>query len=123
MSGIETTELRVQRLLTASFIKADSVEVTITRNSVVSDGEGGYTRQAVTLAVQTMRLLPLSDGADQRLTADGQMVAPKYMLMGDHDADLERWDTFSLDSDRYEVVFVNENRQYQVKGEVVYRGQ
>jgi hypothetical protein len=45
------------------------------------------------------------------------------MLMGRHDADMQRWDTFTAeDGTRYEVVFVNANRQYEVKGEVAYRG-
>jgi hypothetical protein len=74
------------------------------------------------LPAQTMRLIPAQDGAQERFTADGKAVRPTYMLQGRYDADMERWDTFVHAGHRYEVVFVNENRQYQVKGEVVYHG-
>jgi hypothetical protein len=33
---------------------------------------------------------------------------------------MERWDTFTMAGVRYQVVFINENRTYEVKGEVVY---
>lgn len=120
--GIEAAELAAQRLLTKAFIQADYLLVPLTRHVMMPDGAGGTEDVEVVLPEQTMRLLPLGDGAEERLTADGRAVRPSYMLQGMHDADMERWDTFTLDGHRYEVVFVNENRQYQVKGEVYYRG-
>jgi hypothetical protein len=124
MAGIEAAELRAQRMITHSFILADANLITLYRSSTTSDGAGGTVHNPPTpLPPQTMRLIPLSDGADERLTADGKMVRPTYMLQGDYNADLQRGDTFTTEQGRYEVVFVNENRQYQVKGEVVYRGQ
>ena len=122
--GIQEAELRVQRIMTDKFIQADSVEVTLYRSARSADGAGGYTDASpAPLPPQVMRLIPLRDGAEEQLTADGQKVRPTYMLMGRHDADMQRWDTFTTeDGTRYEVVFVNANRQYQVKGEVAYRG-
>jgi hypothetical protein len=69
-----------------------------------------------------MRLIPSQDGSKPRQTLNGEMVTPSYMLMGAHDADMERWDEFQIDEAWYQVVFINQNRQYEVKGEVVYRG-
>lgn len=121
--AIAAAELRAQRVLTAAFIKADALQVTLSRAIRASDGAGGVIDAGVVdLPPQTMRLLPLGDGADERMTADGVMVRPTYMLQGNYDADMERGDTFVLPDGRYEIVFVNENRQYQVKGEAVYRG-
>lgn len=122
--GIEATELRVQRILTRSFIKADRQEVVLYRASVASDGAGGTVKGTpAPLPPQVMRVLPLADGGDERFMADGQRVRPTYMLMGEHDADVERFDTLTLAEGRFEVVFVNANRQYEVKAEVAYRGQ
>jgi hypothetical protein len=121
--GISPTELALQRRLTRRFIEADSLTVVLMRSVPVSDGEGGTVRGVPTaLPAQVMRLIPLQDGADEQLTADGLQVSPSYMLMGVWDADMDRWDQFTVDGKRYEVVSVNQNLQYETKGEVAYRG-
>lgn len=127
MTGIRGSELALQRRLTKAFIEADAQEVVLLRSAVAADGEGGEVRGVPTpLAPQTMRIIPLQDGASAgnttRLTADGEAVRPSYMLMGTYDADMQRHDTYSTADGRYEVVFVNANRQYEVKGEVAYLG-
>lgn len=121
--GISPMELAVQRKITNYFIRADGEDFVLERPAFVSDGAGGHTRgPSAPLPPQLMRLVPLQDGATAQLTADGEMVEPSYMLVGLHDADMERWDTFTTDTGRYEVVSVNLNRQYECKGEVVFRG-
>jgi hypothetical protein len=119
---IATGELEVQRALTASFIAADSLSVALQRNTKVATPAGGYKTIATTLSAQTVRLIPLGDGATERLTADGKQVQPQYMLQGIWTADFARGDTFTLSGRRYEVVFINQNTQYQVKAEVYYLG-
>jgi hypothetical protein len=121
---IAAAELAVQRMLTAEFIAADFIVLALERSARVSDGKGGYRVQRSTLAPQTFRLIPQGDtgGAVERLTADGKAVRPQYVLMGAHTVDLARGDLFAIGDRRYEVVFINENRQYEVKGEVAYLG-
>lgn len=120
---ISATELKVQRDITLAFIDADSLEVTLLRSLRTANGSGGYKRGApVERPVQTMRLIPSQDGTIERMTADGVSVEPHYILMGRWDADLLRWDRFINDGVTYEVVFVNQNKQYEVKGEVVRLG-
>jgi hypothetical protein len=122
--GIADVELRAQRANTVAFIKADSFTVVLERSVWASDGAGGTVKgDPAPLPAQVMRLIPLRDvGSVQRTTADGQAVEPTYALLGSYDADMERWDTFLLDDVEYEVVFVNQSRQYETKGEVFYRG-
>lgn len=120
---ISPVELAVQKELTKAFVEADVIVVTLTRSEWVSDGAGGSVRtDPVALAPQRMRLIPLGDGAQERFNSNGEEVRPSYKLLGKHDADMERWDEIILSGVRYEVVWVNENRQYEVKGEVAYRG-
>jgi hypothetical protein len=116
-------ELSIQRRLTRVFIAADSVSISLHRNEKVPDGKGGYRTVKTDLPLQVFRLIPSGDGATERLTADGKQVTPSYMLMGEWTCDLARGDTFERDGRRYEVVFINENRQYEIKGEVAYLGE
>jgi hypothetical protein len=121
---IAAGELEIQRDLTRSFIAADSLSLALTRTPKVSDGAGGLKNGTpATLTAQTLRLNPLQDAVQSRTTADGKQVLPQYMLMGEYNADLDRGDTFTVDGRRYEVVFVLQNKQYQVKAEVYYRGE
>jgi hypothetical protein len=121
--GIHPIELAVQRKLTAAFIAADSLTLTLLRATQTADGEGGVvTGDPAPLAPQTMRLIPMRDGAEGRFTADGKMVVPEYMLMGTHAANMERGDEFYLEGKRYELLFVQQNKQYEKKAEVAYRG-
>jgi hypothetical protein len=122
--GIATGELALQRRLTRYFIAADSLDVVLMRSSYTDDGEGGSVRGvAAARTVQTMRLIPLQDGAAEQLTSNGTQVSPTYMLLGVYDADMERWDRFTVDGREYEVVSINQNRQYETKGEVAYLGE
>lgn len=120
--GIATGELLVHRANTVAFIAADSFTCTLNRRTRVPDGAGGHTFTATPLAPQIMRLIPLGDGAPERMTEDGKSVRPTYMLMGAYGCDMQREDTFAKDGRQYRIVFINDNRQYEVKGEVVYVG-
>lgn len=121
---IPGAELKMQRVLTAQFIEADALEIQLMRSVRTPNGSGGYrTSDPVPVGgLQRMRLIPLGDGATERYDANGKQVFPLYMLMGSHDADMQRWDTFELNGTRYQVVFINQNNQYETKGEVAYLG-
>jgi hypothetical protein len=121
---IPAAELAAQRRLTASFIEADPLEVQLMRSVRTPNGSGGYITEdpAPFGGLQRMRLIPLQDGQTERYDANGKQVFPLYMLMGSHDADMQRWDVFELNGERYQIVFINQNTQYEKKGEVAYLG-
>lgn len=121
---IAPAELAAQRQLTEWFIRADERQLSLIRSGKVPNGAGGYKTVETTLPPQGFRLIPLQDstGESSRTTADGKQVTPSYMLQGRHDADLQRFDRFVIEGRKYEVFFILENRQYQVKGEVAYLG-
>lgn len=122
-SNDTSAEIAAQRRITRAFIAADEDQVVLRRSIRTPDGAGGYeTSPPVPLPSQGMRLIPLQSGATERVTLDGVLVAPVYALLGDWFADMERWDLFTMNGRRYQVVFINENRSYEVKGEVTYLG-
>lgn len=119
---IRTAERDAQRRLTRAFIAADPVDVELTRRVRSDDGAGGVEVGAgVLLGPQRFRLIPQEDGATARTTAEGETATPEYILMGDVDVDVERWDEFELDGRRYQVLYID-NRQYEIKAEVIYLG-
>lgn len=119
---LRSAELAVQRRNTRAFIAADAVEVELSRATRTPDGAGGFeTGTPTLLAPQRFRLLPQEDGATARTTAEGETATPEYILMGDADVDVARWDTFTLAGRRYQVLYID-NRQYEIKAEVIYLG-
>lgn len=119
---ISPVELSVQRQLTQAFIEADAVEIQLMRAARTANGAGGYRTgdpQPVG-GLQRLRLIPSGDGAQERLDLNGKQVTPAYRLMGTYLADMQRWDTFTLNGTRYQIVFINQNTQYEIKGEVAY---
>lgn len=125
-SGIAASELKVLRRNTKAFIDADDRSVVLLRPTRVPNGTGG-TRPgpAAPLAAQTMRLLPQdASSSTERRMADGTVVLPTWVLLGTHDADMKRGDTFVMPdgTTTAEVVYVHEKKAYEVKGEVATRG-
>jgi len=120
--GLAPGELAAQRAATKWYVDADAFDCVLIRATEVSNGAGGYIMQDVPLNQQRLRMNPLQDATTERVTPDGRKLRPAYMLIGYHDADVERLDRFFKDGREYEIVFLVENQQYQVKAEVAYVG-
>lgn len=118
-----TTELAVQRRTTGVVIDIDPFMCVLTREERVPDGSGGYTTQKTPQAAQKMRLMALAPGAGERQTTQGRSVVPQYAILGRHDANVKRFDTFTRNGLRYEVVFVSEDRRWETRAEVIYVGE
>lgn len=114
-------ELDIQRKLTDAFVKEDETSVVLTRLTKVNDGAGGFTKTPQALPAQRFRLIPQQDTRITTQLADGTEVRPRYVLLGRHTADMQRGDTFTWRGSRYELGDV-EDKQYEIKGEVAYRG-
>lgn len=114
----------MQQRLSRMFIEADPLEIQLMRATRTPNGSGGFITgdPAAVGGLQRMRLIPLGDGATERYDANGKQVFPLYMLMGTELADMQRWDEFELNGTRYQIVFINQNTQYEIKGEVAYLG-
>lgn len=119
---IRPAELKAQRRISVEFIEADAQDIALLRSSRTPDGAGGTeVGSPVSQDPQRFRLLPQEDGATARTTADGESATPEYMLMGRWDANMARFDEFVIGARRYQIVYIDD-RQYELKGEVVYLG-
>jgi len=120
---IAAEELSLLRINTTAFIDADSKQITLERRTTQSNGSGGFNETYTPLPeAQKMRLIPLGDKSPVRQTLDGEAAQPDYMLLGEWNADLQRWDKFEDQGHRYQVLFIHEKSSYERKGEVKYIG-
>lgn len=114
-------ELKAQRKISQAFIDADAVTVILERRTRVPDSAGGFTSTPVPQFPQRFRMIPQEDGATARVTAEGETATPEFMLMGPWDANMQRFDEFSLYGTRYQIAYIDD-RHYELKGEVVRLG-
>lgn len=115
-------ELAIQRTITERFIDADTTSIVLQRATRLPNGSGGFVKgPPMPLPKQEVKLSWSQDTGITRETEDGRDAAVSAVLIFMHDADVQRWDLFTLNGERYEVVFVKD-LPYEVKAEVVRRG-
>lgn len=117
-------EQSVQRMLTHAFITADPTVLQFMRRARVSDGAGG-TRPAPgppqALAPQAVKMTRLGAAGPERYTEDGRAVFPALMLTCYPTTDVKRFDTFTVNDAKWQVVFVTD-AGYELRAEVAYLG-
>lgn len=121
-------ELHYQRRNTTEFINGDPVPLVMFRGTRVRLPSGGYRNtdpEPIGETPQTFRLIPASDRMPEIRDSNGRLVAPVYILLGEWDADMERWDRFQLNDAWFEIASPirpeHSERRYQKKGDVVRR--
>lgn len=101
----DATEMEFMRFNTKEFINADPISVQLTRTARTRSAEGGYQKgSSAPLAAQTFRLIPQTDAAVTVQTPDGVQLTSAYVLLGEYDCDMERWDEFTLDGIKFKIV-------------------
>lgn len=120
-------ELEYQIRQTASFIDADSVEITLIAMSVQSDGKGGSKRiwnpSIGSRSVQTFRLIPRStrnDEVEQAVGSDGRIFKVEFVLLGMPDSVMVQFDRFIYYDSLFEIAAVHFRPEgYQLKSDVI----
>lgn len=108
---------------TERFIDANASAIIIHRPVRVSDGAGGWEDSyEEVLAPQTMRLVGsyLQSAQASRITSDGRVVVPEFLLIALPFADIAVGDTFTFEDKVHEVVFVSNHPEWRTHA-AVYR--
>lgn len=100
-----TMTLHLRKVMKA-FIDADGYPIVLNRPNMHRTGTGGYVKNGFTaLPPQTFRLVMyrrrLTDLTTP--TADGEVPTIPYVLVGYHDANIQRYDEFHLNGAYYRV--------------------
>lgn len=98
-------EIEAHRRNTKAFIDYDPISIILNERNKTPTADGGYKFGApVPRAAQIFRLIPQSDVMPQVQTPDGHTLLPTYVLLGEHSAIMERWDTFELEGVKFIIV-------------------
>lgn len=117
--------------ITEKFIDENPCQVTITRDTIVSDGAGGRVASGTTtLAAQKMRLVGIEPRRGQTLimlvTRDGEHVVANSTIIAMPDANIQNQDQFTVNGDLanvYEVLHVESHPEWRIRAEVyLHRG-
>jgi hypothetical protein len=119
---MDSVELELHAGVTRAFILADAEDLTLTRRTKVSDGAGGFTFAEIELAPQTFRILPQTDQVPEIQLPNGRLGMPEWVLLGDSESDMERYDRFTWRGMSWEIAQVHSKPDYEKKGDVVRVG-
>jgi hypothetical protein len=116
-----TAELFWLRKQTRDFIRADPRLISLWRNTFKSNGAGGFVvDELIGIFEQEMRLIPAANLNVERVDVQGTKVQPNWVLMAEYNAEMRVGDRFFMPEGQVaEIVYVQEKRAYQVKGEVI----
>ena len=116
---IPNPEATVLRQSTVAFIQADLSRVTLVPRVKVSNGSGGFVYDDLApRAPADGRVIPLTAKATERLNLEGHTVPVEFILLMAYDAQVEKGDRFYARGRSFEVVHVQEKRDYQTKAEL-----
>jgi hypothetical protein len=111
---------------TRYFIGENPIDISITRSSRVSDGAGGWKFDSpATLDPITVRKVGINaqSAAVKRTNENGSMVLPTGLLICMPDADIERFDRFSIGEVEYSVIHISTLPPWRKSVEVYEYGQ
>ncbi len=92
-----------------------------TRTTRVKTSAGGWIDGTTVAGTpQTVRVVAQSPG--RRVTADGAVVIPKYVVIGMPDADMKKGDVFTWEGDVYRIFDVNNTPAWAKRGEAIEHG-
>ena len=117
-------ELTVQRKLTTAFIATQPVVVTLIPRVKQQMPAGGHTWvDGSARPAQTMRLIEPSNSAPTpTVTADGIEREVTFFLLGEHDAVIGQYDTFTHAGLKWEVIQLAHHNGWETRASVARYG-
>lgn len=109
-----TTSPAIARAISQKFINENPKAIILERRPRAATTAGGWKLgEPVPQEVQTMRHIPGRMYAESvRTTANGREVHPTFTLVGMIDANIERYDRYTLDGQEYEVVWIERKNMF-----------
>lgn len=104
---------------TEAFIDENPVDVRFIRTPRVRTSAGGWVDGApISLDPQRVRLVNQQGYlADRRINEQGDVIVPRYMVIGMPGTDMRKGDTFTIEDVEYRINSVNTSPPYAVRGE------
>lgn len=104
-SPLSSVELGINRRNTKVFIDADPIILELVPYGKEETLDGGFKlTEGDPRDPQTFRLIPQSDVMPQVQGLDGIILTPTYVLLGEHDCAMERWDRFMVGDIHFMIV-------------------
>lgn len=127
MTGIPEIELEIQRRLTKAYINTMPVQLTLIPRVKIRTPSGGtiYQKQAARQP-QIMRFIEYTthfgEGPEPSPGVDGQQRYSQYELQAEWNAQLEVYDIFEYENDKWEVVELYYNNGWEKRARVARFG-
>lgn len=116
-------ELDTQRRLTKAFINTMPVSLVLTPRTKQSTPAGGFKWQdGAAREAQTLRLIEPSSDPTPTVTLDGVVRVVNYELLGEYNALMDRYDTFSYAGKEWEIVEMFIDNGWEKRAMVSGRG-
>lgn len=119
----------VERLMSrrqiARLINADKVEIVISRRPRVTAPGGGWRYGVgVNLPPQIVSIIPFKRRMSEIVinTESGDVLSGDYVILGEHDLDVARYDTFTLAGEHFRVIQVDLKVEVRKAALVEYYG-
>lgn len=104
---------------TEAFISENPIDIRLVRMPRVKTSAGGYTNGApVSLPPQRVRLVSQQGYlADLRLSDQGDVSVPRFVVIGVPGTDMKKGDTFTHEGTEYKINRINTSPPYAIRGE------
>jgi len=106
---------------TQEFIDENPVDLVLVRVARVKSSAGGWVDGATT-QIDPQRVRLVAQTGSDRLTQDGNLVVPRYTLVGMPDVNVQERDTFTFEDIDYRVGSVSTSPPWAVRASVVENG-
>jgi hypothetical protein len=115
-------DLEALRAQTLAFIEENPIDVTLMREFLSGDGQGGSLVDRQPIDEQHARLIPQDYKITPRISIDGRALEAEYVLLLPYDADVEIDDTFRIGVRDYKIIWVKLDKRYEAWAEVATSG-